>query len=142
MRESTIDSCPYCNSDRSSVEIDGLANWFVKCSCCAARGPTKSKLSDAIGMWNLADRRETEILKRNGEPVYIVWSPTGHTPPRVTHTTPESALEAASAQARDVPGHEFNVCKVVMRVKLPIREIELTEWDDQEGWREYDDCPF
>lgn len=42
---------------------------------------------------------------------FIVWSPDGETPPKVSHTTHQAAHFAAHAMAKRLPGQTFHVMR-------------------------------
>lgn len=55
------------------------------------------------------NKRPGEMMPKLGR--YIVWSPTGETPPKVAHATHQAAHYAAQVMAKAVPGASFFVMK-------------------------------
>lgn len=70
-----------------------------------------------------------DVVKRS---FFILWSPTGPTPPRRLHQTKHQAQQVAEKMAREHPGQEF----FVMRTVSVTKKVDvITETFD-------DDLPF
>lgn len=63
------------------------------------------------------------------EPLFIIWSPQGMTPPRYTHKGYEEAKRAAISMAQQHPGQEFYMMRAVMMAKVP-DPIIIEHFDD------------
>lgn len=50
---------------------------------------------------------------------YLVWSPTGPTPPRVRHPTKHEARNVCLKMAREHPGADFYIVKALYRATVP-----------------------
>jgi hypothetical protein len=62
---------------------------------------------------------------------WIVWSPTGLTPPRVQHANYDEAKSAAESMARQNPGHEFYaLCAVSVSRKTDVTTLPIGYADD------------
>ena len=55
-------------------------------------------------------------MPKQDEQFYLVWSPQGPTPPRVTHESYGPAACAANDMARQHPGQDFYVLKALTHI--------------------------
>jgi hypothetical protein len=58
---------------------------------------------------------------------YIVWSPTGHTPPQIKHETRPGAVAEAERLARSNPGHDFYVMAASDMRAVPMKRIKFSD---------------
>lgn len=79
------------------------------------------------GMW-LQSATEPTV-----EPFYIIWCPTGPTPPRSRFTGYwgktgyDNVLVAAERLAKDNPGQDFFICEMKARVKSDVSAPKITK---------------
>ncbi len=69
-------------------------------------------------------------------PRYIVWSPTGPTPPRATHVFRHEAIRAAHSMARQHPGQQFYVCELIDLCETAlVKHTDIRETREEEERR-------
>lgn len=63
---------------------------------------------------------------------WMVWSPTGSTPPRVRHANYAEAVRAAEDMARSHPNQEFYVMQAVSRsAYVTVQTVQLVDDESQ-----------